>query len=537
MTYVKKFSVRLPPGCGADRTNVLLHNPYQQAFQEARRKRFCLSCKTVGSMDENCRFICKKCLTTHLSNLTAPRLFDRLLILSGRGGGKTLIGAHAGLEEMQVPNSIGWVMAPNYKWLHDSTFPTLVRLIDPSWVDHWDGEHMEIKLKNQGLVAFRSLEDPERARGPHGVGWGWFDEAAQCPERAYDVFTPTLAEAAGIVIATTTVLGFDWTYDRLEKEAQRGERGYWFTKFWTEENPLYKKNPTMMRDLERAKRTMAPDFYAQEYQADRRIGTTLIYPYKLIEDQTLEDDKDVQRVIPEWPNIDSTRQVLVGLDSGADHPFGAVMIVVTDKGLVIVGEYLERIQAISQHLAPIKMRFGLDRFAPDNITWAANKNEANLRLEWGLKGIGVQPAESKHEMGNQRVNSWLHAYQLFFVRSRVPRTIEQMQAYRYAPNVTPDGQKKKEQVFKKSDELPDGVRYALMAFPELPDADLPKLTDREQARWAGLDERSRMEVERIRAYNRHTDGRNKDLDESEPGYPLGEFFNPMTESVFGPDKW
>ena len=532
MAYVRKFSVRLPPGCGADRSNVLLHSSYQQAFQTARRKRFCLNCKTVGSMDENCRFICSKCLTTHLSNLTAPRLFDRLLILSGRGGGKTLIGAHAGLEEMQVPNSIGWVMAPNYKWLHDSTFPTLVRLIDPSWVDHWDGEHMEIKLKNQGLVAFRSLEDPERARGPHGVGWGWFDEAAQCPERAYDVFTPTLAEAAGIVIATTTVLGFDWTYDRLEKEAMRGERGYWFTKFWTEENPLYKKNPTMMRDLERAKRTMAPDFYAQEYQADRRIGTTLIYPYKLIEDQTLETDEAVKKIIPEWPNIDSTRKVLVGLDSGADHPFGAVMIVVTEKGLVVIGEYLERMQAISQHLAPIKMRFGLDRFAPDNITWAANKNEANLRLEWGLKGIGVQPAESKHEMGNQRVNSWLHARQLFFVRSRVPRTIEQMQAHRYAPNIAADGQKKKEQVFKLFDELPDGVRYALMAFPELPDADLPKLTDREQARWAGLDDRSRHEVERLREFNARSEGKDKDLAEDEPSYPIGEFFNSDVRGIW-----
>ena len=239
MAYTKKFAVRLPPGCGADRHNVLLFNPYQGAFQKARRKRFCLNCKTIGSMDVNCNFTCQKCLTTHTSNLTAPRLYDRLLLLAGRGGGKTLIGAHAALEEMQVPNSIGWVMGPNHKWLHDSTFPTLVRLINPDWVDHWDGEHMEIKFKNGALIAFRSLEDPERARGPHGVNWGWFDEAAQCPERAYDVFAPTLAEAAGIVIATTTVLGFDWTYDRMEKEASRREKGYWFAKFWTEENPLY----------------------------------------------------------------------------------------------------------------------------------------------------------------------------------------------------------------------------------------------------------------------------------------------------------
>ena len=237
----------------------------------------------------------------------------------------------------------------------------------------------------------------------------------------------------------------------------------------------------------------------------------------------------MRKVLPEWPNIDSTRLVLVGLDSGADHPFGAVCVVVTEKGLVVIGDYLERMQAISQHLGPISHQFGLARFAPDNITWAANKNEANLRLEWALKGVGVQPAESKHEVGNQRVNSWLHARQIWFVKSRCPRTIEQLQAYRYAPSVTPDGQKKKEAVFKKADELPDALRYALMAFPELPDPDKPQLSDREQARMSAFDDRTKQDIERVREFNKK---QRNDYTEEEFG-PVGEFFNPMTESIFG----
>lgn len=534
MAYTKKYQVRLPPGCGADYSVPVLYNAYihgPEGFMAARRKRFCLVCKTIGSMSESCEFVCAKCQTKHETNLTAPRLFDHFSLLAGRGGGKTLAGAWAALEEIQVPNSIGWIMAPDYKWLHDSTFPTFVRRLNPEWVEHWDGEHMEIKFKNGAMVAFRSLEDPERARGPHNVGWGWFDEAAQCPERAYHVFLPCLSEAAGIVIATTTVLGFDWTYDCIEKPAKAGEPGYWTISWWTEENPLYAKNPVMKRDLERKKRTTEPDFFAQEYRAERRIGALLVYPYKLIEEQTLSSDDDVRKVLPEWPQIDSTRQVLVGLDSGADHPFGAVFMVITDKGIVVVGEYLERMQAVSQHLGPIKMRFGLDRFAPDNITYAANKNEINLRLEWGLKGVSVQPAESRHEIGNQRVNSWLHAKQLFFVKSHCPRTIEQMQAYRYADNKTPDGQKKKEQVFKQKDELPDAIRYALMAFPELPDPDKPEMSDREQKRWSSLDERSRMEIERMREYNKRQSGDN-DFDEKRFGQ-IGEFFNPMVEDEWG----
>ena len=185
-------TTKLPPGCGEDLAEPLLYNPYQQAFQDARRQRYCLNCQTIGSMDSTGRFQCAKCQMVHTSNLTAPRVYDRLGVLAGRGGGKTLIGAHAVREELMIPNSTWWVLGPTYKILWDSTFPTLVRRIPPAWVARWDPEHTEITLTNGSRVAFRSLEDPERARGPHGVSGGWFDEAAQSPERAFHVFKPTL---------------------------------------------------------------------------------------------------------------------------------------------------------------------------------------------------------------------------------------------------------------------------------------------------------------------------------------------------------
>lgn len=520
---------KLPPGCGEDLAEELLYNPYQQAFQDARRQRFCLACKRIGAMDANGRFVCPTCGTVHRSNLTAPRVFDRLGVLAGRGGGKTLIGAHAVREELMIPKSIWWVMGPTYKILHDSTFPTLVRRIPPAWVAKWDPEHMEIRLTNDSLVAFRSLEDPERARGPHGVSGGWFDEAAQCPERAYDVFEPTLIRAGGIVIATTTVLGYDWTYDRIEKRASTyKEPGFWFTRYWTEENPLFKQNPEMMRQIERARKSMSPEFFAQEYRAERRNATGLVYNYDVIERQCLLTPEEVKKFIPEWPNIDPSRSVIVGLDSGVDHPFGAVLIVATSKGLVVVAEYLQRNKALSQHLPAIAMAFGTHRFT--NIRWAANKNEANLRLEWALKGVGVIPAESKHEIGIQRVQSWLHTGQLFFAYT-VPGTIEQMRAYRYADNIKPDGTKKKEEVFKFKDELPDGIRYALMAWPSLPNPEQPLLTVSEQTRWDGFDEKTRMEIERLRQYNKLANG-DTELQPEEAGYPLGGFFNPMDSPLY-----
>ena len=532
MAAIKSSAVRLPPGCGADLDEPILHNPYQEAFQAARRLRFCLNCRTQGSMDENCQFTCKTCATKHESNLTAPRVNDQLLAVAGRGGGKTLVGALAAREEMMAPNSIGWVLGANYKLLHDSTFPTLVRRLNPAWIQRWDPEHMEITLTNNAKVAFRSLEDPDRARGPHGVSWGWFDEAAQCPERAYDVFTPTLIKAAGIVIASTTVLGYDWTYARIEKKAIQNDPGYFAIKWWTEENPLFRSNPVMMRKIERDRKSMTPEFFDQEYKAERHSATGLIYNYRLIDEQTLVTKEEIRRVLPEWPNIDASRQIIVGLDSGVDHPFGATFDVVTDKGLIQCGEYLERQQAISTHLGPIMTRFGLNRFNPQSITWAANRNEANLRLEFGLKGVTVLPAEAKHEIGIQRVQSWFQTKQIYFIKDRCPITLDQLKAYRYADNTTADGQKKaKEAVFKQKDELPDAKRYALMAWPELPDVDKPTLTPREEQRWNALSEKSRQDIAHMRAFNKKSKA--GELGDDEAGWPTGEFFGATeTSSIF-----
>jgi phage terminase large subunit len=517
-----KDSVRLPPNCGLDLEEKIYFNPYQDEFQRARRLRFCTVCKHTGSMAPDCTFVCEHCHTPHYSNITAPRVYDRFLLLAGRGSGKTHIGAFAALEEMQVPNGKGWVMGPTFKVLHDSTFPTLVRRIPPAWVAKWDPEHMEITLKNNHLIAFRSLEDPERARGPHGVGWGWFDEAAMAAERAYDVFEPTLLKAGGIAICTTTPSGFDWTYDKLEKKAKLfKEPGYWFGSYWSEENPVFRINPTAMRKIEQAKRTWDPQLYAQEYRAERRNVTGLVYDYALVDSLILHDDAAVKKFIPEWPQISPTRKLLIGLDSGADHPFGAVLVVVTDKGLVVVGEYLERQKAVSQHLAPIITKFGLSPM-PKGATWASNKNEANLRLEFALKGVIVTPAENKQEVGIQRVQSWMYSKQLYFAYT-VPGVIDQMHSYRYAENVKPDGQKKKEDVFKVKDEYPDCIRYAVMAWPELPAMDVAPMTEREQARWDALDDQSKADIEAMRAYNKRQDS--KDLQLEEENYPLGGFWS------------
>jgi hypothetical protein len=101
--------------------------------------------------------------------------------------------------------------------------------------------------------------------------------------------------------------------------------------------------------------------------------------------------------------------------------------------------------------------------------YALNKNEAQPRMELAQHQIYAQPAENDIIAGTERVKTWLHQKQMWFVEEKCPLTIKQMKSYRWAENTSPkDEQKRKEKVYKKDDELPDCIRYAVMTWPNLP---------------------------------------------------------------------
>ncbi len=209
---------------------------------------------------------------------------------------------------------------------------------------------------------------------------------------------------------------------------------------------------------------MSDEMYRQEYEADFVNFTGSVYGEYLKPIHILRTQTEVRKLIPEWPDIDPSRPAIVGIDTGADHPFGGVKLVSTESGLVVVGEYLERNSAFIEHATALK------RLAStSNVKWAINKNEKQGMIELAQHGIFCQLSQNDQMAGIERVKSWLHANQLWFVESAVPRTIKQMKAYRFDENYSPkDGAARKERVFKKDDELPDCLRYALMTWPLLP---------------------------------------------------------------------
>lgn len=430
------------------------YQPDQQTFLQAIKLRWCSSCKKEFSIIPPTMLACPTCTSK------GTRMFDRLTIIAGRRWGKSKVGSVAGAEEATIPNTIGWACAPTNPKLHRYVIPAFQQLIPPEWVASWNAEYLDLRLKNGSLIHFQTLEDPDQGRG-QGLDWLWIDEVCELSKAHWEVIRPSLAGDT-VAFFTTSPRGYDWVYHELYKPADEGLPGYWACHSKTANSA----NPRISEDfLAREKSQMSDTMYRQEYEADFVIFTGAIYG-SAINPQILRTDEEVQKLIPEWPEIASWRQILVGIDTGADHPFGAVKLVSTEGGMVVVGEYLERHRPFLEHKAE------LIRLANSPTTkWAINKNERQPIIELAQPPFSItcQPAENDQVAGTERVKSWLYANQLWFVASKVPQTINQMMAYRWAENTSPkDDQKRKEKAFKKDDELPDCIRYAMMTWPILP---------------------------------------------------------------------
>jgi hypothetical protein len=414
----------------------LLYNPYQMAFLDA--------------LDQ-----------------TTPSgrwAYNRLTLFAGRRGGKTKIGALAAAKKATKARTTGWVTAPTYDDLHTFVIPAVLEYIPRSWLPGdggWSESHKEQKLVNGSLIQFRSLEDPDKARGP-GLDWAWIDETRKVNERAWDTMLPALVDCAGQAWFTTSPNGFDWCYSRLWLPAVTGMPGFWACKYRSLENP--KLDP---QEIAQAREQLDPKFFLQEFEADFVTFSGAIYD---LERAILHTDEEVRALLPEWPLVDPSRSCIVGLDPGADHPFAGTLLVACERGLVVLGEYLQRDKPVMEHRNGLLALVG--QFDPGHplvpSCWAVDRSQRQFATELAQFGIYVTPAENAVVDGIRRVQSWLAAHQLFFVETRVPRTIEQMRGYQWAENTAPDGTRRVERPLKQRDDLPDAVRYALMTWPELP---------------------------------------------------------------------
>lgn len=470
----------------------LLFNPYGNAFHEARRMRL-----PDGS-----------------------RAYRRFLLLAGRRSGKSISGAQAAVEEATAAKTRGWCLAPTEDDLHQFVIPKVLQFLPIEWIADWSEEFWDLTLTNGSVIHFQHCENPDRLRGP-GLHWMWWDEPCSVAEVCWTTASPMLLEHKGIAWFTSTPRGEDWVHDRFLKRALPGDEqrpGYWAITWKTADSPHISKE-----EVEAAREDMDDLMFQQEYEAAIVTFQGAIYGER-VNGTLLESEEEIKEYLPEWPDIPREYDRVVGLDPGADHPFAAAFGVATPKGLVIYDEYEQRMTATGDHAqALLEMVDGCE-----SVRWGVDRSAAQVQIELAQHGINASAAENNVWAGIQRVQTWMKRGQLKIIKSQCPRLVKQLRNYRWADNVTPKGEAKREEPLKRNDDLCDALRYLVMTWPMLPAAAKP----REGRDPATVPQALRPAWERLQRIERRAGSDDwQDFEELDgflgDGSPVGEMFAEM----------
>ena len=162
-------------------------------------------------------------------------------LVGGRGSGKTYVGALDMAVRAMSADSRGLlfgVYAPTYGMLKDATFRALTTICDQMHcLRSINLSDMMLKLGNGAEIICRSLDDPERARGPNLAG-AWLDEASLMKRDAFEIVIASLRGGGGKpgwLSATFTPKGrAHWTYEVFGS----GREGTELFRIRTLENPF-----------------------------------------------------------------------------------------------------------------------------------------------------------------------------------------------------------------------------------------------------------------------------------------------------------
>ena len=307
------------------------------------------------------------------------------IICAGRRSGKSVLSRVITLD--WALKSIGnyWIVSPNYKQSKMIHWKELQREIPLEWITKKNEVELSITLKNGSVIELKGAENPDTLRGTKLRGL-IIDEIASIRNWEWiwsEVLRPTLTDYEAPAIFISTPKGYNHFHE-LYEQGQKGDIQYKSWRFDSYENPYIKKE-----EIDNAKKELTEDTFAQEYLADFRKYTGLVY-------------KEFQREVHVIEPFDIPDGWLVyrGVDFGSTNPTACLWIAVdNDDNWFVYDEHYETDKTIDYHAGVINSRTSRSVTAsygdPSGAQWIS---------EFAQRGIYITPANK--EVGTN-FNSWV----------------------------------------------------------------------------------------------------------------------------------
>lgn len=377
-----------------------------------------------------------------------------------------------------------WIVSPTYRQGKQNHWQELQKEIPRQWVAKKNEVELSITLRNGSVIELKGAENPDGLRGVKLRGlvvdeiasirnWGWLWQ---------EVLRPTLTDYEASAIFISTPKGYNHFYD-LFQAGQLTDSEYKSWRFTSYDNPYIPKG-----DIDAAKKELTEDTFYQEYMADFRKYTGLVYK---------EFDRSVHVIEPF--DIDQSWQVFRCLDFGSTNPTACLWIAVDgDDNWFVYDEHYQTGQTIDYHAGVINSRSQRPIVAtygdPSGAQWIsefqqrgiyitpANKETGQNQEGWvrfgiekvaeKLKVIPGKYTESVSSINRTELGSPSHAEAgspSLFIFSTCINTLKEIETYRWKEKSVTQAQdlNAPEAPEKANDHAMDALRYFAVSYKKM----------------------------------------------------------------------
>ncbi len=362
----------------------------------------------------------------------------------GRRFGKTTLAIEEIKGKAVAKDSRICYVAPTYQQARDIAWEQLKKEFI-GIAASINESRLEIRVPNlkkgESVIMLRGWESIETLRGQK-FDFIVIDEIASMRNFQLhweEVIRPTLTDTVGECLFISTPKGFNHFYDLYNKqETDVDYKSFHFTSY---------DNPHLpVEELDKARKEIPEDRFAQEYLADFRKSTGLVYK-EFDRQRHVYTDEDIKKGKIGFVSIEN----LVGIDWGFTNPAAIYKFEKDNDGkYYITREYYKTGKTTPELIEYISTLNG-NKFYPDPAE--PDRNEE-------LRRAGMIPREvSKDvEAGINSVREMLNTGRLL-VHSSCINLINEFETYSY-PDRKPN-QNEYEAPIKENDHAMDAIRYVI----------------------------------------------------------------------------
>lgn len=365
----------------------------------------------------------------------------------GRRTGKTrLICEEIKGIALKKPTKTAYI-ANNYQQARDIAWELFKKELRAIIIDT-NEQRLEIRVHTlaggESLIVLRGWESVENLRG-QAFDFLCIDEVAQMRNfwvNWEEVLRPTLTDTKGTAIFASTPKGFNHFYDLCNLElTDKDFKTFHFTSY---DNPHLPKD-----ELDKAKETLPPDRFAQEYLASFQKTQGLVY-------KEFSRERHLYEEMPVIQNIWGQRkqyELYGGIDFGYRNPAAVLHIWFTGEKLFVDDEWYktERTDAqLADYVRACKFRAVFPD--PENAGGIEELRTRGVNVREVVKGKG------SIEAGIQRIREMLLRGDLM-INKRCVNLIHEFEMYTYDEDK--GDRDEQEKPIKASDHALDALRYVV----------------------------------------------------------------------------